>query len=75
MSSEQQMSESQGNQRNNSRRLGRGLDALLGTGGKKEVSEPEIGVDADEEKLMLDRWGEVVGGVEQLVLVARRWCW
>ncbi len=48
MSSEQQMSESQGNQRNNPRRLGRGLDALLGTGGKKEVSEPEIGVDADE---------------------------
>ena len=49
MSSEQQMSESQGNQRNNSRRLGRGLDALLGTGGKKEVSEPEIGVDAADE--------------------------
>lgn len=48
MSSEQQMSESQGNQRNNPRRLGRGLDALLGTGGKKEVSEPEIGVDAAE---------------------------
>ena len=49
MSSEQQMSESQGNQRNNPRRLGRGLDALLGTGGKKEVSEPEIGVDAADE--------------------------
>ena len=49
MSSEQQMSESQGNQRNNPRRLGRGLDALLGTGAKKEVTEPEIGVDAADE--------------------------
>lgn len=49
MSSEQQMSESQGNQRNNPRRLGRGLDALLGTGGKQEVSEQEIGVDVTDE--------------------------
>tara|TARA_B100000029_G_scaffold497975_1_gene566180 strand:+ start:4202 stop:5176 length:975 start_codon:yes stop_codon:yes gene_type:complete len=49
MSSEQQMSESQGNQRNNPRRLGRGLDALLGTGGRQEVSEQEIGVDAINE--------------------------
>jgi len=49
MSSEQQMSESRGNQRNNSRRLGRGLDALLGTGGKQEVSEQEIGVGATDE--------------------------
>ena len=49
MSSEQQMSESQGNHRNNPRRLGRGLDALLGTGAKQEAIEQETGVGVTDE--------------------------